>query len=169
MLNDPGQIEDAYEETEKKALDTETEKGKKKYRPVFMTSNAITLSDKVQIILRFYGEPDEIHSNYDYIHCTCYWQSWDSELILRPAALEALLSRTLSYVGSKYPICSLVRLRKFVQRGWRINAGQILKIAYQISKLNLDDLSVLEDQLTGVDTAYFVQLIERLKKRTRRR
>jgi len=165
IITDPSAIEDAYEETEGKAQKTEGDK-RGKYRPIFMTSNAITLSDKVQVILRFYGEPDAIHENYDYIHCTNYWKSWDGgELVLRPEALEALLSRTLNYVGSKYPICSVVRMRKFVQRGWRINAGQILKMAMQISSLDLNDIGVLEDQLTGVDTAYFVQLIERLKEK----
>jgi hypothetical protein len=29
--------------------------------------------------------------------------------------------------------------------------------------LNLRDFKVLEDQLTGVDTAYFVQLLEKVK------
>lgn len=165
IMTDPATVEDAYEETEQKALKTEGE-DKKKYRPVFMTSNAITLSDRIQVILRFYGEPEEIHKNYDYVHCTNYWKSWDGgELVLRPEALEALLSRTLSYVGSKYPVCSVVRMRKFVQRGWRINAGQILKMAMQISALDLTDIKVLEDQLTGVDTAYFLQLIERLKEK----
>jgi hypothetical protein len=165
VITDPGTIEEAYEETEEKAQKTKGD-AKAKYRPVFMTSNAITLSDRVQIILRFYGEPDTIHENYDYVHCTNYWKSWDGgELVLRPAALEALLSRTLNYVGSKYPICSAVRMRKFVQRGWRINAGQILKMSMQISSLDLTDIKVLEDQLTGVDTAYFVQLIERLKEK----
>ena len=86
-------------------------------------------------------------------------------MVLRPAALEALLSKELRYVGSKYPICSIVRLRKFIERGWRINAGQILKMAMQISELNLKDVTVLEDQLTGVDTAYFIQLLERLKEK----
>jgi hypothetical protein len=75
------------------------------------------------------------------------------------------MCRELRYVGSKYPICSLVRIRKFVQRNWKVNAGQILKIAMQISKLNLEDINVLEDQLTGVDTAYFAQLIEKLKEK----
>lgn len=163
VITDPEQIEETYEETEQAALQTEDKK--KPYRPVFITSNAITLSDKVQLIIRFHGEPDEIHANYDFIHCTNYWKNWDGELVLRPAAMEALLSRTLQYVGSKYPICSLVRLRKFVSRGWRINAGQILKMAMQISELNLKDFSVLEDQLTGVDTAYFCQLLEKMREK----
>jgi len=165
VINDPAQIEDTHQETEAQALAVEDEKDKPKHRPVFMTSNAITLSGKIQLILRFYGEPDEIHANYDYVHCTNYWQSWDGELVLRPAAMETLLARELRYVGSKYPICSVVRLRKFIERGWRVNAGQILKMAMQISELDLKDLKVLEDQLTGVDTAYFVQLIERLKEK----
>nr|MCU0343906.1 T9SS type A sorting domain-containing protein [Ignavibacterium sp.] len=45
----------------------------KKYRPVFISENAITLSDKVQLVIRFYGTPAEIHDNYDYAHCMCYF------------------------------------------------------------------------------------------------
>jgi hypothetical protein len=164
VLTNKEEIEDSHEATEKAALETKGEK-KDKFRPVFVTSNAITLSDKLQIILRFYGDPDAIHENYDFVHCTCYWTSWDSNLVLRPSAMEAMLAKELRYVGSKYPICSLVRVRKFVGRGWRINAGQILKMAMQISELDLTNIEVLEDQLTGVDTAYFVQLIDRLKEK----
>ena len=56
----------------------------------------------------------------------------------------------------------MVRMRKFLKRGWVINAGQILKIALQISELNLKDPVVLEDQLVGVDTMYFVALLEHI-------
>lgn len=139
------------------------EAGKPPYRPVFMSTNAITLSDKVQIVLRFYGDADEIHKNYDFVHCTNYWTSKDSALTLRQPALEALLARELRYVGSKYPICSLIRLRKFIRRGWTVNAGQVLKIAMQISDLDLSSHEVLKDQLTGVDVAYFTDLVSRLK------
>jgi hypothetical protein len=132
---------------------------------VFLSSNAITLSNKVQLVLRFYGEPEKIHENYDFVHCTSWWQSWDQTLTLRPEALESCLSKELKYVGSLYPVCSIVRLRKFISRGWRINAGQILKMCMQISALDLTDLKVLEDQLTGVDTAYFLQIIDRLKEK----
>ena len=162
VMDNPEQIADTYEEM---ALDTKTEKTAPKYRPVFVTTNAITLSDQLQIILRFYGEPDQIHENYDFVHCTNYWTSWDNKLMLRPDAMEALLTKELHYVGSKYPICSLVRVRKFVSRGWRINAGQILKMVMQVNQLDLTNIKVLEDQLTGVDTAYFIQLIERLKEK----
>jgi hypothetical protein len=162
VMQDPGDIEDAYQETEEAALGTEDE-GKPKFRPVFMSTNAITLSHRIQIVLRFYGDPDTIHENYDFAHCTNYWSSWDSNLVLRPEALEALLTKELRYVGSKYPICSLIRLRKFIRRGWTINAGQILKMSMQVSELDLKDPNVLEDQLTGVDVAYFMEVIEKVR------
>lgn len=133
------------------------------YRPVFLSANAITLSDKIQIILRFYGTPDEIHENYDFVHCTCWWDSHTEHLELRQAALETMLSRELKYQGSKYPLCSIIRTRKFVKRGWQINAGQYLKMCMQLNELDLTDVDVLEDQLTGVDVAYFHQVIKYIK------
>jgi hypothetical protein len=163
-LTDPGAIEDAYEEAEAKALETEDD-NKPKFRPVFVSTNAITLSNAVQVVLRFFGEPDDIHKNYDFVHCTNYWTSWDKELVLHKDALESLLSKELRYVGSKYPVCSVFRLRKFIARQWTINAGQVLKMCMQISALNLLDIKVLEDQLTGVDVSYFIQVIEKLKEK----
>jgi hypothetical protein len=136
---------------------------KPRYRPVFMSMNAITLSDKVQLIVRFAGDPDEIHKNYDFVHCTNYWTSKDHKLVLRQEALESILARELLYVGSLYPVCSVIRTRKFINRGWTINAGQYLKMCMQISQLDLTDLNVLEDQLVGVDTSFFLDLIDKLR------
>jgi len=144
----------------------QTEKDQGKYQPVFLSANAITLSNKLQLVIRFFGEPDEIHANYDFAHCLSYWTSWDNQLVLRPAALEALLARELRYIGSRYPLCSIIRTRKFIARGWTINAGQYLKMCYQLNALDLTNLHVLEDQLTGVDTAYFMQMIDIMRKVT---
>jgi len=167
ILDDPGEIQDQYEAMEDAAQNTTNEDVGEKYRPVFVSTNAITLSDRVQIVNRFYGEPEEIHENYDFVHCTNYWTSWGNfmtgELVLKPDALEALITKELRYVGSKYPICSLIRLRKFIGRGWTVNAGQILKMVFQIQELNLSKISVLQDQLTGVDAAYFNEMLSKIK------
>ena len=160
-MTDPGEIEETYETTEKLALDVEDNK----YRPIFLSTNAITLSGKIQLVFRFFGEPDQIHENYDFAHCTNYWTSWENNLVLRQAALECLLSRELIYIGSKYPVCSIFRLRKFIKRNYTVNAGQILKICMQISALDLTDIEVLQDQLTGVDCAYFIEVIGMLKEK----
>lgn len=130
-----------------------------KYRPIFLSANAITLSDKVQIVIRFYGQPDEIHANYDYEHCKNVYDYGTDTVNLLPSAMEAILSKTLLYTGSLYPICSLFRMRKFLDRGWRIGAGEIVKMSFQISKLDLTNLDVLKEQLTGCDQAYMRNLI----------
>jgi len=91
---------------------------KSKYRPVFLSPNAITLSNQGQLVIRFYGDADTIHENYDFAHCTSYWESSTGELTLRPEAVEALITKELRYVASRYPICLMLRLRKFIKRGF---------------------------------------------------
>lgn len=86
--------------------DTEFDKEleeKPKYLPKFLTSNAISLSGKIQLVIRFYGEPDKLHENYDFVHCTNYWTSWERKVVLKQEALEAIINKELLYVGSKYP------------------------------------------------------------------
>lgn len=138
---------------------------KPKYRPVFMTSNAITLSDKIQVVIRFYGEVEDIHKNYDFAHCTCSWTSWDNEVQLPTKALECIINKELYYVGSKYPLCSIIRTRKYLERGYHINAGQYVKMAFQLNSLNLNDIKTLEDQLVGVDSGFFMMLIAALQEK----
>lgn len=133
------------------------------YLPVFLSCNAITLSDDIQLVIRFYGDPATIHENYDFVHCTNYWESSTRKIVTNQKALECILGKELKYVGSKYPIASLFRIRKFIKRGWHITAGQMLKIIMQVSKLDLTNPVVLEDQLVGVDVAYFGEIIEKLR------
>jgi hypothetical protein len=153
--------ENPAELVEEIAVKLKTEK--QRYRPIFLTDNAITLSDKVQLIIRFYGDIDEIHKNFDYVHATCTYRFHTDHLFLPSAALEALLSKTLVYTGSLYPIASIFRIRKFIERGFRITAGQLLKIIWQINELDLNNISLLNDQLIGVDVAYMRQLIDRIQ------
>lgn len=149
-------VDDGVDKAEKTKPSTDTEP----YRVVFMSQNAITLSDNVQVIIRFYGEPDKIHSNYDFVHAMCYYDYGKDVLELKPEALESILSRTLKYHGSLYPIASLFRVRKFMERGWKISASEILKMAWQCSEIDMTDMTILREQLTGVDQAYFHQLIK---------
>lgn len=144
-------------------LSTKDKKEKSPYRPIFLSDNAITLSDKIQLITRFYGEPFEIHKNFDFVHALCWYDFHKDELELPRDSLQALLSKTLIYTGSLYPIASLFRARKFIQRGWRITAGQMLKIIWQVNDIDLGDFKILREQLIGVDQAYMYQLIKKLQ------
>lgn len=137
-------------------------KDNKLYLPVFFSPNAISLSDNIQIIIRFHGDAEEIHKNFDFIHATNYFTCKEG-LVTNKGALESILTKQLKYKGSLYPLTSILRMKKFVKRNWNINAGEILKIMFQISELDLKDADVLEEQLIGIDVAYFSMLIKLLR------
>lgn len=154
---------EVVEELDEIKADEILEKEKKEFNPVFISSNAITLSKGIQIVVRFYGEPTDIHNTYDFEHTKAYYDFGKNLLEIPRKVYECVVNKTLIYTGSKYPVCSIFRLRKFINRGWKVNAGQMLKICLQISELNLMDINVLEDQLIGVDSLYFINLIQQFR------
>lgn len=148
--------------TEPYSSESASDPTKPKYRPRYFTTNAISLSDKIQIVIRFWGEVRDIHKNYDFVHCTCSYDYHANKVELPARALEAIINKELYYCGSRYPLCSIIRTRKFIARGWTINAGQYVKMAIQLNSFNLKDLEVFKDQLVGVDSAYFEAVIRAL-------
>jgi hypothetical protein len=154
-LDPIGAAEEIIEESKKHKKDP--------FRPVFLSENAITLSDKMQLVVRFYGEPSDIHKNYDFAHTTNYFEYRNSNLVLDPEALSCLLTKTLIYNGSLYPLASIFRIRKFIARGWRITAGQLLKMVFQLNGVDLTDKEILREQLIGVDQAYMSQLLRAIE------
>lgn len=132
------------------------------YLPKFFSPNAISLFNKVQIVIRFHGDDKQIHSTFDFIHATNYF-TFEDGLVTNKEALESILTKQLKYQGSLYPLTTIIRVRKFIKRGWNINAGELLKTMFQISQLDLTNPDVLEEQLIGVDVAYFSKLIEILR------
>ena len=140
-------------------LDKESDK---KYTPVFFSPNAISLSDDLQIVIRFHGDNEVIHKTFDFIHATNYF-TFEQGLVTNTLALESILTKQLKYQGSMYPLTTIIRMKKFLKRGWNINAGEILKVMFQISEINLKNPDTLEEQLIGVDVAYFQTLIKILR------
>lgn len=139
-----------------------TEEEKLKYIPRFFSPNAISLSNDIQIVLRFNGNPETIHKTFDFIHATNYF-TFAEGLVTNKEALESIITKQLRYQGSQYPLTSIIRVRKFLKRNWNIGAGELLKIMFQISELDLKNPDVLEEQLIGVDIAYFDALIKVLR------
>ena len=146
-----------------RAVDISEQKKLPPFSPVFVSDNAISLSNKVQIIIRFSGDVDEIHDTFDFIHTMSSYDYATNTLKVPREALESLLSKSLVYEGSLYPLASMFRIRKFIARGWSITAGQMLKIAWHINELDMSNPEVLKDQLMGVDYAYMRQLIVMLQ------
>lgn len=136
----------------------------KEYKIKYITSNALSLTNDIQIVCRFCGKPSEIFKNYDFIHTMQAYVRFNDELLLNTKSLTSIMSKRLEYNGSLFPICSLFRMRKFIQRGWTISSMEILKIAYQISKLDLDNIEILKGQLIGCDYFYMLSFCNALQK-----
>lgn len=135
----------------------------KKYLVSYLSPNAISLTDDLQIVIRFHGTPVEIHKSFDFIHATNYFTFKDG-IVTSIRALQSILSKQLYYQGSLYPLTSVIRAKKFIKRNWNITAGEYLKMIFQCSLLDFTNLDVLEEQLIGIDVAYFSTLIEALRK-----
>lgn len=143
------------------------------YFPIYLSQNAIYLRGDIQITMRFTNSIEEIHDKFDFVHATNYWLPGTNELHLNPEAVESILTKSLKFKQSQFPIAALMRVRKFIERGWTINAGEMFKIVLSIYELDLFDfeediiyrvnLPELENQLQGVDVSYFAHLIQKFK------
>ncbi|MFW6008750.1 MAG: hypothetical protein ACOCP8_05725 [archaeon] len=133
------------------------------YVPLCISKNAMTLSNKVQIIFRFIDDPWKICDNFDFIHTRNYYKPDSNNLILNSESLEYIINKELFYTSSKYPIASLFRMKKFITRGWKINAGQMMKIVFDINELNLKNTDIVKEQLIGVDMLYFREILNKIK------
>lgn len=154
-----GQVDD---ESEELAENLKVSSGRSDYSLRYITDNAISLAQKTQLIIRFWGEPEEIFKNYDFVHCMASFDFVKQVLLISPDTMQSVLSKTLVYKGSKYPVASILRLRKFLARGWRISAGQTLKIIMQLRNWDMTDPTQLREQLIGVDFYYMRGLLDAL-------
>lgn len=132
-----------------------------KQKVSFITGNAITFSNGYQLIIRFTGNEEEILSTFDFAHTTNYF-SMHKGLVLNEGALVSIINKQLVYVGSKYPLASLMRIKKFEKIGYNISTSELLKIAFNLNDFDLTDTTVLADQLTGVDISYTGELIHEI-------
>jgi hypothetical protein len=127
-----------------------------------ITDNAVTLTDGIQLITRFVGEPSQIMKNFDFAHAACSYDYANDILDIPVIALNAMLDMRLVYTGSLYPVASVFRTRKFISRGFSVSAGEYLKMIWQINSIDLSEIDTLKEQLMGVDTAYMYQLVDAL-------
>jgi hypothetical protein len=118
------------------------------YSPVHYSQNAITLTGGLQIILRFCGKVDSIHKTFDFAHTRSYY-TVDEGLILTQKSLESIVTKELVYAGSGFPVAALSRAMKFTKRGWKLPASELIKIVYDIAKLDISNPEVLKEQLGG--------------------
>lgn len=107
------------------------------YSMEHISSHAITFSDNIQI-MTYCGSPFHFQQNFDFAHCLSYYNT-RTGLVLNKLSLECILTKTLLYLNSSFPLSTLFRVQKFQQRGWSISKTEWLKIIYDINNLDLSD------------------------------
>ena len=116
----------------------------------YITGNAISLNNKIQIVTSKHGSISEIQDTFDFLHCFCSYDKSKSELIMPDNSLECIVNKTLKYVGTKFPVKAMIRISKFVQRGYTMEIEEYLKIACQISKLDMSNKETFIEQADGL-------------------
>lgn len=132
------------------------------FQPLYATPNTLTLSNNIQLVIRYTGNPYDLIKKFDYDHTKMYLHK--THLSVSEAAKTSVLSNELMYNCGPYPLSSLFRLKKFLKRDWNVSAGQLTKLAMQLAKIDFRNLSQLKDQLYGIDVIHIEYLIAELNK-----
>jgi hypothetical protein len=109
-------------------------------RPLAMTGNAVYLSFGIQLMTVFYGEPAWMVSIYDFHHCSGYYARREGQLVVLEEARRAIATKSLRYrPGRTFPMLSVLRLPKFIARGYTIDLGQLFQLVADVATVGLGD------------------------------
>jgi hypothetical protein len=124
--------------------------------PVYLSKNALMLSNGVQLIFRFIGEPKEVFSTFDFEHCKTYWRPAPLGLLLGAVhyegrSQESIAKNELIYTGNtRFVLSAISRLNKFISRGWGISPSSLLALAVTSSKVDWSSREALKEELLGI-------------------
>lgn len=140
------QIQTYFEHIKDKKLD--------KFSVSLITENSINFKDKIQIITKFYGTPEEVVSKFDWAHIKSYYKYPDT-LVINDNVYKLIVEKELIYTGSDYPMSSIMRLKKYIKKGWTVSNTTILHICLDLieafrnpvkkfkeNNINLKDLGI---------------------------
>ena len=121
--------------------------------PAFMSPHAISFNTgpKIQLILGFPGDSKEITDKFDWAHIKSYYDIAENRLYVKDETYEIITEKKLVYTGSDYPLSSLMRVRKYLAKGWTISAPEMLKIALDLQNFDLTVKETIIAQMTGID------------------
>jgi len=117
----------------------------------------------VQIIKKFYGDPEKVIRKFDFTISMGAYIPKDGVFILDDRFLYHLAEKRLVFnVETDYPLSSLWRVKKFLHRGYNIGAVDLIALGLKIHSLKLETFSDLKEQIDGIDTLLLKPLTDRL-------
>lgn len=129
---------------------------------VFISKNSITVKYKdltVQFCSYYHDSLKNLVESFDYAHCqigakiNCYVQV--SEIYYSQNYLDWKLTDDDFYVGTEYPLSSLIRSFKYKENFLKNNyKKEVIKILIDIIKRGFKDYNDFKNQLDAIDLAY---------------
>lgn len=138
------------------------------FKLVFSTELAQTFSDgkiTIQVITMqdMTCDPEELLSKFDFTICMGLYDFSNSEFLLDSKFLPDLSRRDIIFnINTPYPISSLFRVAKYINKGYRISGLEIIKAALCINKLEIVSYRDVKKQIMGVDTVFLKPFLDRL-------
>lgn len=144
---------------DKQSMATAFQKLTKDFNNIYLshTDKSITLSDKetetiVQFIhFDFFETAQEIFDCFDFTVCMGAVSCKTGELFLSDQFMSDVASRTLHFnQGTRYPYISLIRVKKYEDKGYKIGKGHTLAIANACANLPITSWNEAKEQLGGI-------------------
>jgi hypothetical protein len=139
---------------------------------VYISSNAITFKNGLQLTFRFLGRPEAVFNTFDYEHCKVYFRLSplrEQEPVFCGDSLRAIATRELLYTGnSRFVLSALARMTKFSNRGWRTHSSLLFKLMQNAMTIDWTSLAVVEQELNGfygITPAQVAEILSQLKKK----
>lgn len=124
------------------------------------TDKSITFSDRdtgarLQFIhFEYFETPEEVFEAFDFTVCMGAIKlstEKQPQLVLHKDFIGDMASRTLRFnQGTRFPYISLIRTRKYQEKGYHIARGGLLAIAMACGYIPLDSWEKAKEQLGGV-------------------
>lgn len=123
------------------------------------TDKSITLKDResdviVQFIyFDYFKDAEAVFEAFDFTVCMAAIElkPESNELVMHPSFLSDMASRTLKFNnGTRFPYISLVRTRKYQERGYKIGRGNLLAIGMACASKPINSWDDAKYQLGGV-------------------
>jgi hypothetical protein len=134
----------------------------------YSTDNAVSYriaGKKVQFIKKegFVGTPELVVPHFDFTVSMCAYEPEKRTFHYDTKFMEHLAARTLVYnPDSKNPLSTMVRVKKFLARGYSISGVEMVKLGLAINNLQIKTYKDLKEQLEGIDTVLLKELTDAL-------
>lgn len=121
------------------------------------TDKSITLKDRetdtiIQFIyFDYFDTPDSIFEAFDFTICMSAIEPKDLSFACSKDFISDIASRTIHFnPGTRFPYISLLRTKKYQERGYKIGRGNLLAIANACAQLPIQNWAQAKYQLGGV-------------------